>query len=64
MIPKGSLVAIVGTVGSGKSSLLTAVLGEMQINSGVVKIKGTLAYVAQQVHNQKLKFNCHKSCLC
>lgn len=30
-IKKGSLVAIVGQVGSGKSSLLSAILGEMKV---------------------------------
>merc|ERR1719189_491266 len=29
-IPKGSLIAVVGQVGSGKSSLLSAILGEME----------------------------------
>lgn len=29
-IPKGKLVAVVGQVGSGKSSLLSAFLGEME----------------------------------
>ena len=33
-VSEGSLVAVVGTVGSGKSSLLSALLGEM------VKVKG------------------------
>lgn len=37
-IKKGELAAIVGTVGSGKSSLLAAVLGELQKLSGKVFI--------------------------
>lgn len=39
-IPKGSLVAIVGTVGSGKSSLLQGLIGEMKIVSGTVSFSG------------------------
>lgn len=35
----GSLVAVVGTVGSGKSSLLQALLGEMEKIKGTVTIK-------------------------
>ncbi|KAJ8896863.1 hypothetical protein PR048_002209 [Dryococelus australis] len=35
----GSLVAVVGTVGSGKSSLISALLGEMDKLSGRVNIK-------------------------
>jgi len=37
-INKGELTAIVGTVGSGKSSLLASILGEMHKNSGKVCI--------------------------
>ncbi|KAL3679103.1 hypothetical protein R1sor_022059 [Riccia sorocarpa] len=44
---RGSLVAIVGMVGSGKSSLLSSILGEMPKLSGSVKISGSSAYVAQ-----------------
>lgn len=40
-IPRGSLVAIVGAVGSGKSSLLSALLGEMNKISGRVNTFGT-----------------------
>ncbi|XP_077285787.1 multidrug resistance-associated protein 1-like [Arctopsyche grandis] len=47
-IPSGSLVAIVGSVGSGKSSLLSAFLGEMDKVSGRVNTYGSIAYVAQQ----------------
>ncbi|MCO5551760.1 hypothetical protein L7F22_005263 [Adiantum nelumboides] len=46
-IGQGSLVTIVGTVGSGKSSLLAALLGEMVKVSGMAKIAGTVAYVSQ-----------------
>ncbi|KNA18661.1 hypothetical protein SOVF_068740 [Spinacia oleracea] len=46
-VKKGELSAIVGTVGSGKSSLLAAILGEMHKISGKVKVCGTTAYVAQ-----------------
>ncbi|XP_043708769.1 ABC transporter C family member 14 isoform X2 [Telopea speciosissima] len=47
VIKKGELAAIVGTVGSGKSSLLAAILGEMPKISGTVRVCGTTAYVAQ-----------------
>lgn len=40
-IPRGALVAVVGTVGSGKTSLLSALLGDMDKISGRVNIKGT-----------------------
>jgi ABC-type Mn2+/Zn2+ transport system ATPase subunit len=48
-IPEGSLVAIIGAVGAGKSSLLSAVLGEMKLKKGNVRVKGSIAYTAQQV---------------
>uniref|UniRef100_A0A6Q2ZAR5 ABC-type glutathione-S-conjugate transporter n=1 Tax=Esox lucius TaxID=8010 RepID=A0A6Q2ZAR5_ESOLU len=47
-VPKGSLVAVVGHVGSGKSSLLSAMLGETEKRSGNVSVKGSVAYVPQQ----------------
>ncbi|KAF7132274.1 hypothetical protein RHSIM_Rhsim09G0006700 [Rhododendron simsii] len=46
-IKKGELAAIVGTVGSGKSSLLASILGELHKKSGKVRVCGTTAYVAQ-----------------
>uniref|UniRef100_A0A673I1R2 Multidrug resistance-associated protein 1 n=1 Tax=Sinocyclocheilus rhinocerous TaxID=307959 RepID=A0A673I1R2_9TELE len=58
-IPEGALVAVVGHVGSGKSSLLSALLGEMQKQEGSVSIKGSVAYVPQQawIQNATLKDN-------
>ncbi|XP_064352540.1 multidrug resistance-associated protein 1 isoform X3 [Camelus dromedarius] len=47
-IPEGALVAVVGQVGSGKSSVLSAILGEMEKLTGVVQRKGSVAYVSQQ----------------
>uniref|UniRef100_A0A8C6AL61 Multidrug resistance-associated protein 1-like n=1 Tax=Monodon monoceros TaxID=40151 RepID=A0A8C6AL61_MONMO len=47
-IPEGALVAVIGQVGSGKSSLLSAILGEMEKLKGVVQRKGSVAYVSQQ----------------
>ncbi|XP_038904589.1 ABC transporter C family member 14-like [Benincasa hispida] len=46
-IKKGELTAVVGTVGSGKSSILASILGEMHKLSGKVHVCGTTAYVAQ-----------------
>ncbi|TKY72603.1 ABC transporter C family member 4 [Spatholobus suberectus] len=46
-IKKGDLAAVVGTVGSGKSSLLASVLGEMFKISGKIRVCGSVAYVAQ-----------------
>ncbi|KAL2666064.1 hypothetical protein AAZV13_02G256900 [Glycine max] len=43
----GMRVAVCGTVGSGKSTLLSCVLGEVPRISGILKICGTKAYVAQ-----------------
>jgi ABC-type transport system involved in cytochrome bd biosynthesis fused ATPase/permease subunit len=43
----GKLTAIVGDVGSGKSSLLAAVMGEMRKVSGELCRSGKIGYVAQ-----------------
>ena len=37
-VPRGALIAVVGTVGSGKSSLLSAILGEMIKEEGEVTV--------------------------
>ncbi|KAJ4703008.1 ABC transporter C family member 2-like [Melia azedarach] len=47
-IPVGSLVAIVGGTGEGKTSLLSAMLGELPpLENACVVIRGTVAYVPQ-----------------
>ncbi|KAG0026062.1 hypothetical protein BGZ83_005512, partial [Gryganskiella cystojenkinii] len=46
-IKRGSLTAVVGRVGQGKSSLAGALLGEMYKYGGSVIANGSLAYVAQ-----------------
>ena len=58
-VQAGSLVAVVGSVGSGKSSLLSALLGEMTRTSGSVNVHGTTAYVPQQawIQNSTLEGN-------
>ncbi|GAM21228.1 hypothetical protein SAMD00019534_044030 [Acytostelium subglobosum LB1] len=54
-----SLTVVVGSVGSGKSSLIQAVLGEMERTAGSQHVKGKIAYVAQQawIINASLKDN-------
>jgi len=55
----GKLTGVVGRVGSGKSSLVSAILGEMQKMEGEVSLNGTVAYVAQTawIFNDTLKNN-------
>ncbi|KAK5969866.1 Multidrug resistance-associated protein 1 [Trichostrongylus colubriformis] len=53
-VERGQLVAIVGKVGVGKSSLLQAILGEMNKISGSVNVNGSIAYVPQQAWIQNL----------
>ncbi|WIA42403.1 hypothetical protein OEZ86_008404 [Tetradesmus obliquus] len=72
VVPKGSLVIVVGPVGSGKSSLLSAVLGEMaavgqqqqEVEEGQqqqhpVTVAGSVAYTAQDpwIQNATLRNN-------
>jgi len=43
----GCLAVVIGDAGSGKSSLLAAIAGEMGLRSGSVRVAGRLAYVPQ-----------------
>ncbi|XP_051514905.1 ATP-binding cassette sub-family C member 5-like isoform X2 [Myxocyprinus asiaticus] len=58
-VQKGSLVGVCGGVGSGKSSLLSALLGQMTLLAGSVAVNGDFAYVAQQawILNSSLREN-------
>uniref|UniRef100_A0A672LWS9 ABC-type glutathione-S-conjugate transporter n=1 Tax=Sinocyclocheilus grahami TaxID=75366 RepID=A0A672LWS9_SINGR len=58
-IKPGRLVAVVGAVGSGKTSLISALLGELHSLKGCINIKGSVAFVPQQawIQNATLKDN-------
>ncbi|GFN99336.1 multidrug resistance-associated protein 1 [Plakobranchus ocellatus] len=58
-IQEGKLVAVVGQVGAGKSSLISAMLGEMEKLKGTVTVKSSIAYVPQQawIQNATLRDN-------
>ena len=46
-VDSGDLSAVIGRVGSGKSSLCSAILNESILGEGRVAVKGRVAYVAQ-----------------
>lgn len=56
---KGELTCVVGRVGSGKSSILQSILGDLWKVEGNVRVQGTVAYVAQQpwIMNATVKEN-------
>ncbi|KAL2915615.1 hypothetical protein HK105_204800 [Polyrhizophydium stewartii] len=58
-VPRGKLVAVVGSVGSGKSSLLNALVGEMKRVKGTVTFSSRLGYAPQQawIQNASVKDN-------
>lgn len=47
-INSGELVCVVGRVGAGKTSLVQAILGEMETSSGTIEVGGSIAYASQQ----------------
>ncbi|KAK2856772.1 hypothetical protein Q5P01_005507 [Channa striata] len=47
-LSSNQLLAVIGPVGAGKSSLLSSILGELPSEKGVLKVKGQLTYAAQQ----------------
>lgn len=58
-VKPGKLIAVVGQVGAGKSSLISAMLGEMEKVRGKVNTNGRIAYIPQQawIQNSSLKSN-------
>ncbi|GJJ75899.1 hypothetical protein EMPS_08257 [Entomortierella parvispora] len=58
-IPRGSLVAVVGSVGSGKSSLLQAMVGNMTKSAGQVLQGTTISYASQTpwIQNASIRDN-------
>jgi ABC-type polysaccharide/polyol phosphate transport system ATPase subunit len=58
-ISRGDLVIIVGEIGSGKSSLLSALVNEMRRASGSLTIGGRIAYCPQTawIRNATLREN-------
>ncbi|XP_033637621.1 multidrug resistance-associated protein 5-like [Asterias rubens] len=58
-VQKGQLLGICGSIGSGKSSLLQAILSRMILVNGDVAIDGSFAYVSQQacIMNMSLREN-------
>lgn len=47
-VEKGKLYIVVGMVGSGKTSLLSTVLGEINLLQGKVRVKGGISYASQE----------------
>lgn len=47
-VQRGKLIGICGSVGSGKSSLLSAIMGDMITLSGQLHVMGSMAIVSQQ----------------
>ncbi|XP_042142943.1 ATP-binding cassette sub-family C member 3, partial [Ixodes scapularis] len=58
-IAPGSLVGVAGFVGSGKSSFLSAILGDMHCIEGTVRTAGRISYVPQVacVYNMTVRDN-------
>ncbi|KAI8803261.1 P-loop containing nucleoside triphosphate hydrolase protein [Cladochytrium replicatum] len=56
---RGSKIGIIGDVGSGKSSLIAALLGQVRQTKGEMKIYGSTSYVPQQAWllNETLRSN-------
>ncbi|SPQ98048.1 unnamed protein product (mitochondrion) [Plasmodiophora brassicae] len=58
-VPVGKLVCVVGPVGSGKTSLLSAMVAEMSHESGSIEFNGSVGYCPQQawIQNTSLRDN-------
>ncbi|XP_017022451.2 probable multidrug resistance-associated protein lethal(2)03659 [Drosophila kikkawai] len=47
-VQPGTMLAVLGSTGSGKSSLIQAILGELSAESGEIKVNGTMSYASQE----------------
>eukprot|EP00698_Gefionella_okellyi_P004133 TRINITY_DN13869_c0_g1_i1.p1 TRINITY_DN13869_c0_g1~~TRINITY_DN13869_c0_g1_i1.p1 ORF type:complete len:1343 (-),score=367.63 TRINITY_DN13869_c0_g1_i1:24-4052(-) len=56
-VPTGSLCMIIGAVGSGKTSLLSALNGEMTKKDGTVSVTGRVAFVSQEAWIQNMSLH-------
>lgn len=44
----GELITVIGPVGSGKSSVLATLLGELPVTSGILRVGGRVSYASQE----------------
>ncbi|KAF9435665.1 ATP-binding cassette, sub-C (CFTR MRP), member 9 [Entomortierella beljakovae] len=58
-LKKDCLLSVIGRVGSGKSSLVAALCGDLERVSGEIRIRGSVAFVPQQawIMNDTLRAN-------
>ncbi|KAB7505951.1 ABC transporter NFT1 [Armadillidium nasatum] len=47
-VKAGQVVAVIGPVGAGKSSLLQAILSELPLKDGQINIRGKISYASQE----------------
>lgn len=58
-VKPNELIAVIGSVGSGKSSLLSALAGEMRLTAGEARIRSSTAFCPQRawIHSTSIKNN-------
>lgn len=47
-VKKGELIAVIGSVGAGKSTFLMSLMNEIQITTGTIELNGRIAYASQE----------------
>ena len=59
LLSQGQLTGVCGSVGSGKTSLISAILGQMHTTQGSCVVSGSFAYAAQEswIFNATLQEN-------